>query len=185
MTRKKVVILTGTLIVLTCAVVATVLLYNKHKNDPEDTAYKNLQTVTIPDDANKTQKVLLFTFEVGNSVDSMQLKSIDQYNSHADIPNTRENQYNFSVTEEGNPVYLSYFDIPITTVEDFSEQGKIKTVDIVKEKKLAFKTPRFTDGAVFTIRNKTGKVLVRDTIKNVSIEEKEAMLKTIRGLQNP
>jgi hypothetical protein len=91
-------------------------LYNKHKDSSEDAAYQNLQTVTITDEGNNAQKMLLVTFEIGNAADSIKLKSIDQYNSHADVPDVRENQYNLSVTEEGSPVYLTYFDIPLTAL---------------------------------------------------------------------
>jgi hypothetical protein len=154
-------------------------LYNKHKDSSEDAAYQNLQTVTITDEGNNAQKMLLVTFEIGNAADSIKLKSIDQYNSHADVPDVRENQYNLSVTEEGSPVYLTYFDIPVTIVEDFSESGEIKMVAIAKEKKLAFRTPRFSDGSVFMIRDKTGKVLLRDTIKNVVVHENTTEFNTL------
>lgn len=176
MTRKRMSIIIGVVVVV---VVAGLVLYKWYATTQKDTTYQNLETVTITDEGNSTQKMLLVTFEVGDSVDSIRLKSIDEYNSHTDVPDVRENQYNLSVTEEGNPVYLTYFDIPVTIVEDFSESGEIKMVAIAKEKKLAFRTPRFSDGSVFMIRDKTGKVLLRDTIKNVVVHENTTEFNTL------
>lgn len=141
---------------------------------------EDFETVEVPNEVNQTKKVLIFSINT-KDLNAMSVGSVEEYNSYPEpqIGDETDN-FTFIIAESGKQVYKKSFSIPVSRAEEFADDGTIKIVGMSRAEKVTFATPRFANGSTITIRNKAGKVVLSDTIKNVKVHNnKPASYKTV------
>lgn len=189
--RKK--IITISVLILSAVVVTAGLVLVRLKSD-RDTASETPQAsqensqltaddfvaVEVPAEANQTERTLVFTINT-KDVNAMQLSAIDEYDSHAGPESVKdEDTHTLTITEAGKDVYKTSFTVSVSRTEEFADDGTIRMLEMSHTEKITLATPRFANGSEITIRNKAGKIVLKDTIEDVKTHKnKSSSYKTI------
>ncbi len=142
-------------------------LLRKQAQKEQDYAWLN-QTKDAP-----TTKTLLLNFKVDPNIASQtpfSLASITQYDSRVDRKNTSSSQYTLNITNNGEVLYTTNFNIPVSNSEGIDPVTKeyvslsTSTVDSI-----SFRIPYFNEGVGIEITDREGNTLLAETIRNVQI----------------
>lgn len=121
-----------------------------------------------PTSVQKTQDTFVFSLDTSNASSEFKLLSIDKYNAVPKKPNLDSSEmYSFSVIQDNNPIYATYFSLPTVNHEEFHEDGTITSSAMTEIRQFELRTPSFNDGSKYTVKDSAGKVLLEGTISNV------------------
>lgn len=175
-------------IAMTAGLVIFRLNSDREKTPPTPQAFQgnpqlsadDFTAVEVPAEANQTERTLVFTINT-KDVNAMKLSVIDEYNSHAGTDSAKDDDtHTLTITEAGKDVYKTSFKVSVSRTEEFADDGTIRMLEMSHTEKITLATPRFANGSEITIRNKAGKVVLKDIIKDVKIHNnKPSSYKTI------
>jgi hypothetical protein len=146
-------------------------LLRKEACQKQDYAWLN-QTKDAP-----TTQTLLVSFKVdpnANSPAPFTLTSITQYNSRVDRKNDIASTYTLNITNNGDTLYSTNFNIPTYQSEGINPETK-QYVSLSRSSvdAISFRIPYFNEGVGIEITNQAGQTLLADTIHNVQIVKTE------------
>lgn len=172
------------IVVAVCLVVGGVFWYQTRSRPGDSvtaikaTAYDSSENQRLLD-VEPHRKILLFSFAfAGHNAQPFRLSALDEYNGHPEATSTSPGDYSFSVIEGGNPVYTTNFSVQPTITEEFHEDGTIERVDTGEQSSYALRTPRFSNGSTYIIRNAQGRLLLEGKVRDVQTHDNQPEYKT-------
>ena len=125
-----------------------------------------------------TTKTLLINFKVDSNLESaapFTLDSITQYDSRVDRTNTTTSRYTLNITNNGEVLYTTNFNVPTSHAETVDPQTKqYVSLGVSSVNSISFQIPYFNQGVGIEITNQDGETLLADTIHNVQVVKNEA-----------
>lgn len=130
-----------------------------------------------------TDKTLLIELSISKDPQpQIGLKSVKQYNSRIDRPRSdNQDVYRFSLIKDDQLVYSSTFSIPMSHGESIDpETGQLVYLGTSTQDSTSFRTPFYPEGTIVEVKDSTGNIILKDSIKNIQVFDNKPKYETVR-----
>jgi len=149
------------------------------------TAYNSEQNKKLSQPTND-QKTMLFNLGVSESDGKLgSVNSITQYNSAPDAQDSSAQDYTFELIKGDAVLYSTNFSVDPSISETINDKKEIERLNPLFSSALAIKAPVVEEGTQIVIKDRSGNVVLTDTVKNVQVNNSKPDYQSIAGEDVP
>ncbi len=131
---------------------------------------------------DEAQDTLLIELAITGDADKLfSLAGITQYNGYSADPAVKEAPYTLTLVGASGKNFVASFSVPYVIAETVSADGTLARVASYSQKSIVVKTPFMPVGSKIVIRDKAGKTVYEDSVRDVIKQASSADYDTLTG----